>query len=60
MKWICKENRHKLVEWHKWFAWYPVCVHKEPSGDKTYMWLTNVQRSCSWLYEDKYTNYRKV
>jgi hypothetical protein len=38
---IQKRNRNC---WHKWFAWYPVCVHTYPDGAKKYTWLSMVLR----------------
>ena len=29
-------KKRTLNCWHRWFAWYPVCVHVYPDGAKKY------------------------
>lgn len=37
-KWLLSEDKKK---WHKWIAWYPVCVNKET---KLWAWFTPMER----------------
>jgi hypothetical protein len=43
------ETRHILeeLEWHRWFAWYPVVVARD-SGLACWAWLEFVERKTSW------------
>lgn len=40
MRWT-KPKKSKL-KWHKWFAWYPICIAKHIDGSREYAWLEYV------------------
>lgn len=43
-----EENRrlyHKLKEWHKWFAWYPVRLDENQCA-----WLETIERKYNTVY----------
>ncbi|HUU86785.1 MAG TPA: hypothetical protein VMX17_03435 [Candidatus Glassbacteria bacterium] len=45
IKWFQKAEYTKYTKpWHKWFAWYPVMVGHNSSGDKIMIWLDIVLR----------------
>lgn len=31
-------------EWHRWFAWHPVFIKDEESGQAMWVWLETVER----------------
>lgn len=53
------EKRNLEEQWHKWFAWYPVCVNKNTLDKAKYAWLEYVWRKDDttmryhdWLYKE--------
>jgi hypothetical protein len=45
--------------WHKWFAWHPVCIETHPDGSKTKIWWQWVLRKGKYIYsfDDAWWNY---
>ena len=45
MKWTCRGNkRTDKTIWHKWFAWFPVCVKNHGTGHREMVWLEQIKR----------------
>ena len=43
MEWLFRNKGIERAKWHKWFAWYPVCVYRNPNRDKKYVWLKIIE-----------------
>ena len=58
MEWIKQLNKSdsKYI-WHKWFAWYPVCVELDSTGDMVFIWLETVERI---LHGPSLRSHRKI
>ncbi len=44
MRWSRRNKDDYYEDWHRWFAWHPVCVGRSVSGDKRMVWLVWVER----------------
>jgi len=43
-----RKRLNRLLYWHKWFAWYPVCIKEIATTDDTWVWLEVVFRRCDF------------
>lgn len=49
MRWITSDKYRTKLHWHRWFAWYPVCVAEYTDTGtaivhKIWQWLCYVER----------------
>lgn len=47
------ERVERIREWHRWFAWHPVCVGRSDSR-----WLETVERRRDWDRDGGFWEYR--
>lgn len=51
---ISNRNIQRIINWHKWFAWYPVTIGITLSGCKIKVWWEYVECRAIRAYYGKY------